>query len=294
VLIAAVGLSSKLLMDTYFADLRIPEVSDTSFYRGLFGFTFYPVLLCLRYAQTAPAMLLGVAGFIYFERKERHWLAGIFLSLTLIKPQLFYLLWLSLVVRSWQKKQWKTLIAALAVTSVLSAAAIMVNPRIFQDYFQLTSGAYTQAYASGVMAGIRKPFGGVGTFWIQLVPPVVGLVWFASYFRRMKPTWSWTDGMPLLLTVSILTSAYGWLFDQTLLVVPVIAVCAQAARRIGAIPRKLVVIYTVVNIGLMLAMPFPTLNVLLAPGFLIYLMWRQARAIDATGKASRFELCGQA
>lgn len=290
-LILAVGFSSLLLMNVYFGDLRIPEISDTTFYRGLFAFTFYPVLLCLRYAQTAPFMLLGLAGFLYFEKKGKHVWAGFFLSLTLIKPQLLYLVWLALILRSFQRKRWKILLSAITVTAMLSAIAVTVNPRIFHQYLELTNSPYMQAYASGVTAGIRKLFGGIGTFWIQLVPPAAGLVWFANYWRRKRSNWSWAEELPLLVTISVLTSAYGWLFDQTLLALPVIAVAAEAAHRKGSLPRNLVVLYTALNLGLMLAMPFPTLNLLPAPLLLLYLMLKYSKARNSRGEASPFELC---
>jgi len=192
VLIAAVAYSSRLLMDVYFDELRIPEISDTTFYRCLFAFTFYPVLLCLRYAQTAPLMLLGVAGFLYFDKKTRRILAGMFMALTLIKPQLLYLVWLALLLRCIQKRQWKILASAAAFVALLSAIALLINPHSFQQYRELTKTPYLQAYASGVTAGIRKLFGGIGTFWIQLVPPVFGLGWFAVYWRRHSKNWSWS------------------------------------------------------------------------------------------------------
>ena len=276
-LIAAVGVSSKLLMDLYFGDLRIREISDTAFYRGLFAFTFYPVLLCLRYAQTAPFMLLGVAGFLYFESKQRPWLAGVFLSLTLIKPQLFYLVWLALIVRSVHKRQWKSLMGAGLTIALLSVTALWVQPKIFSQYYELTSSPYMQAYASGVMAGFRKLVGGVGTFWIQLLPLAAGLIWFARHWRKTGGSWFWQEQLPLLLTVSVLTSAYGWLFDQTLLAVPVIVLAGRAAQQAGTIPRNLVIFYTALNLGLMLAMALPTLNVVVAPASLIYVRWRASK-----------------
>ena len=64
-------------MDLYFADLSIPEITDTVFYRSLFAFTFYPVLLALKFSQTASLLLLGVGGFLYFIRRERPILAGL-------------------------------------------------------------------------------------------------------------------------------------------------------------------------------------------------------------------------
>ena len=36
-----------------------------------------------------------------------------------------------------------------------------------------------QAYAAGIAALIRKPFGGIGTLWIQLIPTLCGLAWRA-------------------------------------------------------------------------------------------------------------------
>ena len=109
VLIATVAFSSRLLMDIYFGELRIPEVTDTSFNRCLFAFTFYPILLCLQYAQTTPFILLGLAGFLFFDSKNRPFAAGVLLSLTLIKPQLLFLVWLAVLLRAIQSRQWKLL-----------------------------------------------------------------------------------------------------------------------------------------------------------------------------------------
>jgi hypothetical protein len=58
--------------------------------------------------------------------------------------------------------------------------------------------------------------------------------------------------MPALITASLLTSPWGWLFDQTLLAVPIIAVAAHHARKDGRLAGKLVVLYTVLNIVLLL------------------------------------------
>ena len=114
---AVVALSSRLLMDVYFDELRIPEISDTAFYRCLFAFTFYPVLLCFKFAQTAPLMLLGLAGFLWFGSRNRSVIAGASLSLTLIKPQLFYLIWIALVLGSLPPRRWKILASAACAIS---------------------------------------------------------------------------------------------------------------------------------------------------------------------------------
>ena len=95
--------------------------------------------------------------------------------------------------------------------------------------------------------------GGVGTFWIEFVPPVIGLIWFLFYWWKQKETWSWIESLPVILTVSVFTSAYGWLFDQTLLVVAVIYVAAKAAKPLGRFPGNAVLAYTAMNCLLMCA-----------------------------------------
>ena len=290
VLLAAIAWSSRMAMDVYFGEVRIPEISDTAFYRCLFAFTFYPVLLCLRYSQTAPLMLLGVTGFLYFKKAQRPALAGAFLSLTLIKPQLLYLVWLALILRSLQQRQWKILAWAAAVIVSLTALALLLDRHACQQYLELTRSPYLQAYASGVTAGIRKLLGGVGTFWIQLVPPVVGLGWFATYWHKHREDWSWTENLPILMTVSVVTSAYGWLFDQTLLVLPVIALAGKRAHVFGRLPLNLVMLYTALNFVLMAVMPFPTLNILPAPIFVAVLFLRDSRSKELAPR-HQLEMC---
>ena len=140
---AVVALSSRLLMDVYFDELRIPEISDTAFYRCLFAFTFYPVLLCFKFAQTAPLMLLGLAGFLWFGPRNRSVIAGAALSLTLIKPQLFYLIWIALFLVL-QQRRWKILASATCAIAGLTLVALLIDHKILVQYWELARGPYAQ------------------------------------------------------------------------------------------------------------------------------------------------------
>ena len=264
-LIAAVAVSSILLMKVYFGEVRIPEISETVFQRSLFAFTFFPVLLCLRFAQTAPFMLLGLAGFLYFDARRRPFLAGALLSLTLIKPHLVLLVWLGIALHSLRRERWRVLLGSFSALAVSTAIAALFDPHVLRDYLSLARSPYLEVYAAGLGGLVRKAFGGVGTFWIQFVPTVVGVIWFALYWRKHASRWSWSERMPMLLTVSVLTSAYGWAFDQTLLALPVICLAAAAAGSEGRIPSKLVLIYTALNCVLMLTWPFLSVGLLPAP-----------------------------
>jgi hypothetical protein len=252
ILIALVALSSRLLMDLYFDEVKIPEISDTTFHRCLFAFTFYPVLLCLKFAQLSPIVLLGVTGFLYFDRKRRPVLAGLFLSLTLIKPHLLYLVWIAVALRSYQQRQVKTLLSSATVLAAFTAIGLSLDHQAFRHYWELASGPYPHIILSGALGIVRRVFDGRDTYWLQAVPPLAGAIWFATYWRRHRNDWLWIDRMPALVTASVLTTAYGWTHDQTLLMVPIIALAAKYSKPLGRLPLRQVAVYTVLNVCVLL------------------------------------------
>lgn len=276
---SAIGCGSWMLMQIYFKDIRIRDVSDTNVYRCLFAFTFFPTLLCLEFGQIAPLVFLGVVGFLYFEHRGREALAGVFLALTLVKPQLVYLVWLSLLIRSMQLRRWKSLISTLAVFLAMAAVALAFDRHIFGEYLQLVRGPYPHLYASGVLAILRKTLLQHDTFGFQFVPLLAGLIWWMVMWKKRRPNWNWAERMPVLVTASLLTSAWGFLFDQTLLAVPVIALAGGAAMRFGHLPINLIVIYTVLNVALiLLVLTFPFWSYLPAPILIAFLLTRLPRS----------------
>src|SRR5690348_5184437 len=128
-IVAALVFSSRILLNIYCDDVRLPEISDTAFLRGLFIFSFYPVLLCLRFAKTTPLMLLGLAGFIWFHRRNQLIAAGLSLSLLALKPNLVYLVLLALVLTG----SWKVIASAGCVVAALSGIAMLMDRSIFSE-----------------------------------------------------------------------------------------------------------------------------------------------------------------
>jgi hypothetical protein len=284
VLIAAVAFSSRLLMDIYFGNLRIPELTDTSFNRCLFAFAFYPIILCLQYAQTTPFILLGLAGFLFFDGRNRPFAAGVLLSLTLVKPQLLFLVWLAVLLKSIQRREWKTLASVTLVVSALSVVTLMLDPGTFRNYHELATGPYLKMNTSGMVAMIRRWLsrGDISaTYWMQFLAPLLGLLWFVFYWRKHRDNWDWRDRMPVLVTASVLTTAYGWIFDQTVLALPIIALAAVKSREQSRLPWNLVILYTALNCGLMLLMVVPPLTYIPTPIALAVLFFRNSSARPA-------------
>jgi hypothetical protein len=69
---------------------------------------------------------------------------------------------------------------------------------------------------------LRLAFG-EGRFWLQFVPVLVGVGWFAARWRAHAHAWDWGEQLPWLVVVSFVTAPYGaWHFDLVLLLVPLV------------------------------------------------------------------------
>lgn len=288
-LTVSTAVSSRFLMHLYFGETQIPEVSDSGFHRNLFAFTFYPSLLALKFAQTAPLLLLGLTGFLFFHCKQRLFRAGVFLSLTLIKPHLLYLIWIAVVLWCWRRRVWTPAISASLVTALLTTFALLIDPHAFRQYWEFVRGPYLALNPSAIVAVLRNALKRQATFAWQFAPLSVGLIWFAYYWRKHRRQWNWTERMPALVTVCMLTTPYGWLFDQTLLVVPIIAFAGALARKEKRLPRNAVLLFTALNVVLIFgAMASSPWTYLPAPILFAVLLWRRSRMLRAEPSSSQF------
>lgn len=272
-LISCTAIGSRLLMDVYFGSVDVPEISYPHWYRFLFAFTFYPTLFAIRVTQASPFLFLGLAGFLYCERRKSSFFAALCLSLSLIKPHLVLFVWVALLL----KKEWKMLATVSLVAGALTLTTLLRFPAAFQQYWNLMSGPYPRYTAGGILGGIRAISGGSQLYWIQSIPSVIGLVWVFIYCRRIR-NWNWTDQLPMLVTASLLCTPYGFTFDQCLLMIPIIYLAGSAARQFGKIPRDRILLYTVLNIAILIGSLVAYFwAFVLAPLTVAILLWQKRR-----------------
>jgi hypothetical protein len=207
---------------------------------------FLPVAVALAIGQMSPLVLLGVAGFLHFEKKQKLAWAGVFLYLVALKPHLVFLLWVALLQWSIRKSTGRTLAALGSVTLAASLIAMALDHSIFAQYLGLlTSG--------GVLAELTPTLGGLlrlwlGQYhWIQALPAVLALIWFCFWGSRARDRWQWREEMPILLLVSLLTTSYGWFFDQLVLLPCVFQVAGWLTTSRRLISIGVAVTYVCVN-----------------------------------------------
>ena len=76
---------------------------------------------------------------------------------------------------------------------------------------------------------LRTVFGWEHTY-LTFVAPALGVLWVGYYCHSNRMRWRWDEHMPLVVLVSVMMTAYGWVFDHIVLLIPII-VAAQWARK---------------------------------------------------------------
>jgi hypothetical protein len=206
----------------------------------LIAFTFPPSYFLLVTGQFGAVLLLGLAGFLYFQRQGRQFAAGACLSLAAIKPQLTFLFWIALLLWTIEGSRWRLALGGVVAVVALLVVPVLQNPHLPADYWvALTQRTQTHSHQSPVAGTALRLLLAPSHFWPQFVPLVPGMVWVAWYWQRHHRSWNWNDQLPAVLFVSFLSAPYGaWPFDLVVLLVPVIArvrelECATRPRQVA-------------------------------------------------------------
>jgi hypothetical protein len=187
----------------------------------LVGALFWPIIIVIRIGQVTPVILLGVVLFLMAVRRQQWFWAGAAIPLIAIKPQLFYLFWPALLFWLWSERRWSPAAGAAVTGLAALGVALLFNPAIVGAYLAFNAAQPPAHYASPTLGMLLRFLFGLEHFWLQFVPPLVGVAWFLAYWQRRRRDWSWPAALPLLLLVSMVTAAYGWSYDQILLLLPV-------------------------------------------------------------------------
>jgi len=234
--------------------------------------TFVPTVFVLLAGQITAFVLLGVVGFLYFERRQQWFWAGVSTLLIAVKPHLLYLFWIALFFWVVHYRRWTVLLGSLVGLAAATLTAIAFNPSIVSAYLGALRTPSYYWVTPTIGANLRLLFGW-DNYWLQFVAPVFTAMWFLIYWFRVRENWSWDRQMPIVLLLSVTTTAFGWLFDQVvLLFVPILIVLTGITR-----PRR----FQVLNLLFFVAVNTLAWKVHLAPT-LAY-EWAAAHGGDLTG-----------
>ena len=220
-----IAVSVELLWRTYGGPLGLPALLP-----HLLAVGFAPVFWTVFFGQNTGILLLGVSGFLYFRTREQPYLAGAFAALTALKPHMLAVFGVVLVLDAVTKSGRKTLAAGVAVIATGAVAAVALNPDIFEQFLAALRKPRTpeavplsEWQVPLLSYHIRLAVDG-GAFWVQFVPCLLGCAVAIPYYWLRRRTWDWRAELPRLVLASAVLAPYGgWMFDLTVLLVPVVA-----------------------------------------------------------------------
>ncbi len=211
----------------------------------LLAASFFPLLTALGLGQIGPLILLGLTLFLRYYT-SRPLLAGAATVLIAVKPQLLYLFWIVLLLDSVQRRKWRPLAGAGGALLLASLFPLFWNPRLWSDYRALTASGEVLRNPSPTFGTLlRMAFGNHA--WLQFVPLLFGAAWVVFFWRGRRISWNWSRQLPLVLLVSLATTAYGWLFDQIALLPAVLQLAAPLALSTARLRRQALAAYIAVD-----------------------------------------------
>jgi len=182
----------------------------------IIAYTFSPTLFVLTMGQIGTLILVGVVGFLHFDKRRQWWLAGASAVLIAIKPHLFYLFWIALLLWALDQRRWSALLGGALAGLAATAIPLAFNAAVISQYLHTALNDPPFYWATPTLGAVLRLLFGVDKYWLQFAPTMVGLLWFLAYWQRHKRQWDWAEQMPLLLLVSVLTTSYGWEYDQVI------------------------------------------------------------------------------
>ena len=210
------------------------QAAANAYWPWIAAFTLLPTWMVLIIGQMSPLVLLGIIGFLHFERKNQLYLAGVSTVLISLKPHLFYLFWLGLMLWIWQKRRWRVACGALVAGLIVAIVPAIFDPAIYQQFLDMykSPGQSTPfelpAPSLGSLLTRYVPHGSMP---IQFLPPLLGTFWFLWHWQNHKERWNWAEQVPMMLLVSLTLSAYAWTYDLVILLPAVIHGLAIVSRR---------------------------------------------------------------
>ena len=195
----------------------------------LLAASFFPLLTALGLGQIGPLILLGLTLFRR-DQTSRPRLAGAATVLIAVKPQLLYLFWMVLLLDCVRRGRWRLLAGAGGGLALASLLPLWLNPHLWRNYLDLAgSGEVLRNPSPNFGTLLRMQLGNHA--WLQYVPLLVGIAWVVPFWRARRTVWNWSGHLPIVLLVSLVTTAYGWLFDQIVLLPAVMQVAVPLVRR---------------------------------------------------------------
>jgi len=177
------------------------------------GYSFAPALVCLIVGQTSLFALLGLVLFLRLHR-TRPFLAGVSLWLCALKPHLFLVFGVVLLMWVVVTRSYKVLLGAVTALAASCALTWLLDPAAWGQYSHMMRSYGIEREFIPCWSVVLRLWVSPQTTLLQYVLLLPACCWAVVYFWRKRHSWDWVTDSSLLMLVSILAAPYCWVFDQ--------------------------------------------------------------------------------
>lgn len=219
---------------------------------------FRPSLATILHGQYQFVTLLFVGLTLFALRTERYLLAGLCLALSMIKPQLVFLLIPALLAWVMVHRQWRTVASFLLTTVGLVALSQAFVPSWLPSWLMLASEQQLQYRTFMVPSIWGLAHSLAASHWVALASALslllllaLGCIWWR--YRHSKAH------LPLLVSATIIVTQIVtpkiWSYDQVMLLLPLLYCLYEVVRprRIGTLCKEL---WIAVLVGWLIMLPY--------------------------------------
>jgi len=236
---ALVWIAAQLLAAVVACDLlwRIYAPNRSRWIAQLVGASFVGTWWLVAYGQNTGLLVLGLAGYLHFIRKDRPFAAGVFAALTALKPHLLAGFGAILIADAATRRGRIALLTGIASIALALGLVLLVNPNVLGQFASAVrdpspDAIPLHAWTLPVPSYWLRMKVAPDQFWVQFVPCLAACAALVAWRLRAGAQWDWVRAMPLVVSISVLTTPYGgWIFDLPVLLVPVIWSAALLVQR---------------------------------------------------------------
>lgn len=197
----------------------------------LLGITFPAALTCLNMGQIGNFLGLCLLGGIILYFRDRRFLAGCLFALCSVKPHLFLLVIFLFLLNDLMQKKWGTICGGGLTLMSLVVLTHFMFPGIFEQWFHaIRNPEKFRAYSllnwrPATLVGLfRVIYSRLTDLPMPLTPmwlfPLLNLIVWGVISLRIGTERVIKRYLPEVLLYSVLLSPYGWIFDQSFLLLP--------------------------------------------------------------------------
>lgn len=202
---------------------------------------FAPTLICIGAEQTSALVLLAVALFIRWQAR-RPFMAGLALTLALLKPHLLLVFWIALALEIVRRKNFRIPAGVLTGFALMNGLVLLFDRNVWAEYFATMRSQRVLDYHYPNLPNFLRDLLHTRSPWPLAIPALIGAIWVCTVWARQRGKWDWHWHGGMAAAVSVLIAPYSWPYDQVLFLP---AMLAAVPRK----PARAMILLAAVNLG---------------------------------------------